>query len=70
MTGAGGSTAVGSSAFSSVITAITEQVSVATIVEVLAYAAGVCIGLVFMWWGVRKVTKMVMGAFKRGSIRP
>lgn len=65
-----GSTAIGSSAFSSVINAVTEQISVSTIVEVLAYAVPICIGLVFMWWGVRKVTRMIMGAFRKGKLRP
>ena len=64
------STAIGSSAFSSVINAVTAQISVSTIVEVLAYAVPICIGLVFMWWGVRKVTAMVMGAFRKGKLRP
>lgn len=65
-----GSTAIGSSAFSSVINAVTAQISVSTIVEVLAYAVPICIGLVFMWWGVRKVTRMIMGAFRKGKLRP
>lgn len=56
--------------FSSVIEAVTEQVDVTTVVGVLAAAAGLAIGLVFMWWGVRKVTQMIMGAFRRGSINP
>ena len=67
---ASGSTAIGSSAFSSVINAVTAQISVSTIVEVLAYAVPICIGLVFMWWGVRKVTAMIMGAFRKGKLRP
>lgn len=65
-----GSTAIGSSAFSSVINAVTAQISVSTVVEVLAYAVPICIGLVFMWWGVRKVTRMIMGAFRKGKLRP
>lgn len=64
------STAIGSSAFQSVISAVTAQISVASVVEVLAYAVPVVIGLVFMWWGVRKVTAMVMGAFRKGKLRP
>ena len=65
-----GSTAIGRSAFSSVINAVTAQISVSTVVEVLAYAVPICIGLVFMWWGVRKVTRMIMGAFRKGKLRP
>lgn len=63
-----GSTAIGSSAFEAVITALETQISVATVVEVLAYAAGAVVALVFMWWGVRKVAQMVMSAFRSGRI--
>lgn len=52
------------------IDAITAQVSVANIVGVLAAAAAIAITFVFMWWGVRKVTRMVMGSARSGSIRP
>ena len=61
-------TAISSSAFTSVISALQEQISVATIVEVLAVAAGVAVGLAFMWWGVRKLTKVLMSAFKKGKV--
>lgn len=66
----GGSTAISSTAFKSVVDAVTAQISVSSVVEVLAYAVPVVIGLVFMWWGVRKVTGMVMGAFRKGKLRP
>lgn len=66
----GGSTAISSTAFKSVVDAVTAQISVSSVVEVLAYAVPVVIGLVFMWWGVRKVTAMVMGAFRKGKLRP
>lgn len=52
------------------IDAITTQVSVANIVSVLAAAAAIAITFVFMWWGVRKVTRMVMGSARSGSIKP
>ena len=65
-----GSTAIGSSAFSSVIEAVTAQISVASIVEVLVYAIPVVIGLVFLWWGVRYVTRLIMGAFRKGKLKP
>lgn len=64
------STAVSFTTFKSVIDAITAQVSVANIVSVLAAAAAIAITFVFMWWGVRKVTRMVMGSARSGSIRP
>lgn len=64
------STAVSFATFKSVIDAITAQVSVANVVSVLAAAAAIAITFVFMWWGVRKVTRMVMGSARSGSIRP
>lgn len=63
-----GTTAIGSSAFADVITALQAQISVTTIVEVLAYAATAVVAMVFLWWGVRKVTQMVMSAFRNGRI--
>ena len=65
-----GSTAIGSTAFKSVIDAVIAQINVTSVVEVLAYAVPICIGLVFAWWGVRKVTRMIMGAFRKGKLRP
>lgn len=61
-------TTVTSTDFASIITALQSQISVATVVEVLAYVAGAVVGLVFMWWGVRKVVGALMSAFKKGKI--
>lgn len=57
-----------STAFSGVITAITSQISVTTVAEVLTYAAGLAIALVFFWWGVRKALQVLMGAFRGHGI--
>lgn len=57
---------VGPSDWAAVQTAITDQVNVANIAGVLASVIGVTIGLVFFWWGLRKVVRMIMSAFKRG----
>lgn len=54
--------------FQSVITALQNQISVSTVVGVLAVAAGAAVGLAFMWWGVRKLTRVLMGAFKKGKV--
>lgn len=62
------SSVISSSAFTSVLTTLQEQISVSTIVEVLAVAAGAAVGLAFMWWGVRKLVKVLMGAFRKGSV--
>lgn len=54
--------------FTSILTAIQEQISVSTVVAVIAAAAGISIGLVFMWWGARKATRMLMSAFRKGRV--
>ena len=68
MTGSG-FTALTSTAFKGVIDAVTAQISVTTIVEVLAYAVPIAIVMVFAWWGIRKVTGMVMGSFRKGRLK-
>lgn len=54
--------------WSSVITAMTGQISVSTVVAVLATLVTAGIGLVFMWWGVRKAVGSLMKAFRSGRI--
>lgn len=61
-------TAVTASDWESVITAMTAQISVATIVGVMATIVAACIGIVFMWWGVRKAVRALMAAFRKGKI--
>lgn len=63
-----GATAISSSDFTSVLQALQAQISVSTVVEVLAVLAGACVGLAFMWWGVRKLTRALMSAFKKGKV--
>lgn len=60
--------AITSADFAGVLTALEGQISVATVVEILGVCAGASVGLVFMWWGVRKVVRALMSAFKRGKI--
>ena len=61
--------AVTASDWASVITAMTGQISVSTVVGVLATLVTAGIGLVFMWWGVRKAVGSLMGSFRSGRIR-
>lgn len=61
-------TAISSTDFQSVLQALQGQISVSTIVEVLAVAAGASVGLSFMWWGVRKLARVLMAAFKKGKV--
>lgn len=65
----GGTTAVTASDWADVISAMTGQISVSTVVGVLAVVVGAGIGLVFMWWGVRKASKSLMAAFRSGKLR-
>lgn len=62
------SSAIGWSDLTSVLTAITGQISVTTVISVVAGAIGAAIGLVFMWWGVRKLIRVIMGAFRKGRL--
>lgn len=59
---------VGADAWASVLKAITDQISVTTVVGVLATVAGACVGLAFMWWGLRKAINALMSAFKSGKV--
>lgn len=60
---------VTASDWASVISAMTSQISVSTVVSVLATLVTAGIGLVFLWWGVRKAVGSLMGSFRSGRIR-
>ena len=60
---------VSASDWASVISAMTSQISVSTVVGVLATLVTAGIGLVFLWWGVRKAVGSLMGSFRSGRIR-
>lgn len=59
---------VSSTDIASVLTALQKQISVASVVEIIAYVIGAGIGLVFMWWAARKLIKTFMGAFRSGRL--
>ena len=61
-------TVVTANDWASVITAMTGQISVSTVIGVLATLMTSEIGLVFMWWGVRKAIETLMSAFRSGQI--
>lgn len=60
-------TTVTYSDLTSVVDVLKNQISVTTIIGVIAGIGAVCVGLVFFWWGLRKVIRMVMSAFKKGK---
>lgn len=64
----GGGSSVSSTDWAPIITAMTGQISVDTVVGVIATAIGAGIGLVFMWWGGRKAVKTLMSAFRKGKV--
>lgn len=66
---ASGSSVVSSADWASVLSAMTGQISVATIVGVLAATITAGVGLVFMWWGVRKLVRSLMAAFRSGKLK-
>ena len=65
----GGSSAIGWSDLSSVLSAMTDQISVTTVIGVIAGVVSAAIALVFMWWGVRKLARTLMSAFRSGKLR-
>lgn len=63
------STAVTSADWKAVLDAMTAQISVSTVVGVIAATVTAGIGLVFMWWGVRKLLSAIMDAFRKGKLK-
>lgn len=61
-------TPVGPEVFTPVVDAITAQITPTTVVGIVAAVIGASIGLVFMWWAVRKVARAIMGAFRKGKL--
>lgn len=43
--------------------------SAAMWLRVLTFGLGLSIGVVFIWWGLRKVTAIIMGAFRNGHLK-
>lgn len=52
----------------SIMSAVTSQINVTTIVSYLVAIIGVAIVFVLMWWGIRKAISAVMGAIRGGSL--
>lgn len=59
---------VDSTQLNTILTNIATNISIVKVANMLASAAGVCVGLVFLWWAVRKVTSMLMSAFRKGKL--
>ena len=61
-------TVVTAADWASIISAITGQISVSTVVAAVATMVTAGIGLVFMWWGVRKAARTLLAAFRKGRV--
>ena len=66
--GAASGSAEAVSAVQSVFTNVTGTINISSVVQILAIVVGACVGLVLMWFGIRKVIKIIMGAFRKGKI--
>ena len=60
-------TTVGFDDIKSIIDPVTQQFSVANIAAIIGGVLGVSVGFVFMWWGVRKLYRMVLKATTKGK---
>lgn len=60
-------TTVGWSTISSVIDAVTGQISTSAVLGVLAGAVGISIGFVFLWWGIRKGIRVILNGALKGK---
>lgn len=47
---------------------VTSTLSINNILTVIVALIGACIVLVFFWWGLRKLIRAVMSAFKKGKL--
>lgn len=64
----GGSGTEAVSAVQTVFTNVTGTINISNVVAILGIVVGACVGLVLMWFGIRKVIKIIMGAFRKGKI--
>lgn len=60
--------AIGYDDFKAIITAMSGQISVSTIVSVIAAVVGITVAIGFAWWGGRYGVRKLMGALKGGKV--
>ena len=58
---------VGLETFQPVLDSLTGQISVASVVSVVAGVVALGIGGVFMWWGLRKGWRFIMSTTLKGK---
>lgn len=59
---------IGASDVQPILDALQVQITWANVANILVVLVGACVGFVFAWWAVRKISKALMGAFKKGKI--
>lgn len=47
---------------------LTEQINFTTILSVIGVALGAALAIFLGWWAIRKVSGMVLNAFKKGKV--
>lgn len=63
-----GSGADAIAAAKSVIGEATKTINISNLTTILVYGVGIAIGLFLLWWGARKLVRIVTAAFKRGKV--
>ncbi len=58
-----------SEAATEVFNTIHAQLNFRTILDVIAVALSAALSIYLGWWAIRKVARMVFGAFERGRVR-
>lgn len=57
-----------STELSTIINTITGSINVTSIVTMIAAMITACIGIVFMWWAIRKGIRVIMSAVRKGKV--
>ena len=53
---------------STIISTITGVINVTSIIQMIAAMITACIGIVFMWWAIRKGIRVIMSAVRKGKV--
>lgn len=56
-------------AVETVLSSLTSSLTASTIVSYLVIGISASLGLVLLWFGIRKLVRMIMAAFRSGKFR-
>lgn len=65
----GNAATVAVEAVETVLSTMTGSLTASTIVSYLVIGISASLGLVLLWFGIRKLVRMIMAAFKSGKFR-